>query len=36
MEVMRMIYKPYPHQQQAYDFCMSHKHCGLFLGMGLG
>lgn len=31
-----MIYKPYPHQQQAYEFCMSHKHCALLLGMGLG
>ena len=31
-----MIYKPYPHQQQAYDFCMAHDHCALLLGMGLG
>ena len=33
---MATIYKPYPHQQQAYEFCMSHKHCALLLGMGLG
>lgn len=33
---MATIYKPYPHQRQAYDFCMEHEHCGLFLGMGLG
>lgn len=31
-----MIYEPYPHQKQAYEFCMKHEHCGLFLGMGLG
>ena len=31
-----MIYKPYPHQQQAYEFCMTREHCALFLGMGLG
>jgi hypothetical protein len=29
-----MIYTPYKHQQLAYDFCMTHPHCGLFLGMG--
>ena len=33
---MRMIYKPYPHQKQAYEFCTNREHCGLFLGMGLG
>ena len=31
-----MIYRPYPHQQLAYDFCLKHERCGLFLGMGLG
>ena len=33
---MATVYKPYPHQKQAYDFCLAHEHCGLFLGMGLG
>lgn len=31
-----MQYVPYQHQEIAYDFCMTHDHCGLFLGMGLG
>lgn len=31
-----MIYKPFQHQQIAYDFCLRHERCGLFLGMGLG
>lgn len=29
-----MIYTPFKHQQIAHDFCMSHEHCGLLLGMG--
>ena len=33
---MATQYQPYPHQQQAYEFCMNHAHCALFLGMGLG
>lgn len=32
----RLKYEPYRHQQIAYDFGLSHPHCGLFLGMGLG
>lgn len=31
-----MIFKPYRHQQLAYDFALSHERCCLFLGMGLG
>lgn len=31
-----MIFKPYRHQQLAYDFAISHERCCLFLGMGLG
>jgi len=30
-----MIYKPHQYQQTAYDWIMSHDHCGLFLDMGL-
>ena len=33
---MATEYRPYPHQKQAFDFCMEHPHCALFLGMGLG
>lgn len=31
-----MEYRPFRHQQIAYDFCLERDHCGLFLGMGLG
>jgi len=29
-----MIYAPFRHQKLAHDFCMTHEHCGLFMGMG--
>lgn len=31
-----MEFTPYRHQKIAYNFCLEHDHCGLFLGMGLG
>lgn len=31
-----MKYVPYPYQDRAYRFCLSHDRCGLFLEMGLG
>lgn len=31
-----MEYTPYPYQQRAEEFILSHKRCGLFLTMGLG
>ena len=30
-----MAYVPYRHQKIAFDFCMEHPHCALFLGLGL-
>lgn len=29
-----MRYIPFRHQTLAYDWLMTHEHCGLFLGMG--
>ena len=31
-----MKYTPMRHQQLAFDFCMTHPHAGLLMGMGLG
>jgi len=33
---MATEYKPFRHQQLAFDFCMEHPHCALFISMGLG
>ena len=31
-----MQYKPWDYQKTAEDWIVEHKHCGLFLSMGLG